>query len=155
MLGKNLLEGRTGPQTQSVEAVKALLSWKGRAVDPLPATVEFIQEGEDSRLILILSNKKDTYYTCTPRTCSCPAKTYNPGQPCKHQRKHFGASMEQAKTGGIRPDMNGFKPVDSIPGEERVAKAAPSMLIDLHDTSDREAAYHSIREDKIMWQAEA
>ena len=37
MSGKKSLEGRTGPITQSVEAVKALLTWKGRAVDPLPA----------------------------------------------------------------------------------------------------------------------
>jgi len=78
------------PQTQTVEAVKALLSWKGRAADPLP---EFVEMGEgDSRLVLVLSNKKDAYYTTTARDCSCPAHNWHPNQRCKHQRKHFPES---------------------------------------------------------------
>ena len=158
MNGKNLLEGRTGPITQSVDAVKLLLSFVGRASDPLPTFAEFGQ-GE-GRVVLVLSNKRDSYYTVTSTKCSCPSATYHNGR-CKHQRRHF--PQEQAMTvadgGSIRPEgkwaggMNG--PVSTIPGEERAAKVAPSMLIDLHDTSDREAAYHSIREDKIMWPAEA
>lgn len=75
------------PITQTVEAVKALLSWRGRAADPLP---EFVEMGEgDSRLVLVLSNKKDAYYTATARDCSCPAHNWHPNQRCKHQRKHF------------------------------------------------------------------
>jgi hypothetical protein len=75
------------PQTQTVEAVKALLSWRGRASDPLP---EFVEMGEgDGRLVLVLSNKKDAYYTVTARDCSCPAHNWHPNQCCKHQRKHF------------------------------------------------------------------
>jgi hypothetical protein len=89
----NLLEGLQGPVSQSVDAVKALLTWKGRAVDPLPPVVEFTHEGEEGRLMLVLSNKKDSYYVTTSANCSCPARTYNPGQPCKHQRKHFGAKV--------------------------------------------------------------
>jgi hypothetical protein len=75
------------PKTQSVEAVKALLAWKGRASDPLPSFIE-MGEGE-SRLVLVLSNKKDCYYVTTARDCSCPARSWHPNQPCKHQRKYF------------------------------------------------------------------
>jgi hypothetical protein len=99
----NLLEGRTGPITQSIEAVKALLAWKGRASDPLPSVVEFANDGEESRLVLVLSNKKNGYYTVTAKACSCPSATYRPGQPCKHQRKHFSAKLEQAMAGSVRP----------------------------------------------------
>ena len=75
------------PKTQTVEAVKALLSWKGRASDPLP---EFVEMGEgESRLVLVLSNKKDCYYVATARDCSCPARSWHPGQRCKHQRRYF------------------------------------------------------------------
>ena len=75
------------PITQTVEAVKGLLTWRGRAIDPLPEFVEL--ETKEGRLVLVLSNKKDAYYTVTPKACSCPASTYNPGQACKHRRKHF------------------------------------------------------------------
>lgn len=75
------------PQTQTLEAVKALLSWRGRASDPLPS---FIEMGEgDSRLVLVLSNKKDCFYVTTAKDCSCPAHNWHPNQRCKHQRKHF------------------------------------------------------------------
>jgi len=63
-----------GPITQSKEAVKALLTWRGRACDPLPEFVE-MSTGED-RLVLVLSNKKDVYYTTTARACSCPAHSF-------------------------------------------------------------------------------
>ena len=153
MNGKNILEGRTGPITQSVDAVKALLSWKKIASDPLPADVSM----DNGRLVLVLSNKKDVYYTVTPTKCSCPAATYHPGQPCKHQRKHFPQEkvVAAAEPSSIRPDMRGFRPISSLPGEERAAKAASLSIIDCHDTSDKDAAYWSIQEDKTMWPAEA
>jgi len=73
-------------KTQSAEAIKGLLAWKKVASDPLP---EFVEMGEgDNRLVLVLSNKKDAYYTVTANGCSCPASTYHHG-PCKHQRKYF------------------------------------------------------------------
>jgi hypothetical protein len=118
---KNLLEGRTGPITQLAEAVKALLTWRGRGTDSMPATLEFINEGEGSRLVLVRSNKKDSYYVVTPAKCSCPAATYHPGQPCKHQRKHFPqVAMPAAEEESIRPEckwpggLNG--PVDECKG---------------------------------------
>jgi len=118
MSGKNRLEGRTGPVTQSVEAVKALLTWKGRAVDPLPSVVEFTRDGEEGRLVLVLSNDKKSYYVTTARACSCPA-AYHQG-PCKHQRKFFGARPEQSMLGSIRPEgkwPGGYNgPVDECKG---------------------------------------
>lgn len=75
------------PKTQSIDSVKALLSWKGRASDPLP---EFVEMGAgESRLVLVLSNKKDCYYVATARDCSCPARSWHPNGPCKHMRKYF------------------------------------------------------------------
>ena len=114
------------PKTQTVEAVKSLLSWRGRAVDPLPQYVELGSKG--GRCVLVLSNKKDCFYVTTARACSCPAAVYNHG-PCKHQRKHFAEQIAKptaSKPGSIRPagkwpgGMNG--PVD--PSElKRPAKA--------------------------------
>jgi hypothetical protein len=109
------------PVTQSIDAVKAFLTWRGRGTDPMPSTLEFVNEGKGSRLVLVLSNKKDSYYAVTPTKCSCPAATYHPGQPCKHQRKHFPqVAMPAERTSeSIRPTckwpggMNG--PVDKIP----------------------------------------
>ena len=99
---RRILVSAEKPQTQTVEAVKALLSWRGRACDPLP---EFVEMGEgESRLVLILSNKKDAYYVTTARACSCPAKTWHPGQRCKHQRAHFPEQPTARQTpAGARP----------------------------------------------------
>jgi hypothetical protein len=116
---KNLLEGRTGPITQSIDAIKSLLAYVGRESDPLPTDVSL----DNGRLVLVLSNKTDSYYTVTAKACSCPAATYYPGQPCKHQRKHFPQVTMPAATASesIRPEckwpggLNG--PVDKISGE--------------------------------------
>ena len=117
MQSKVLIQMET-PVTQSTEAVKALLTWRGRAVDPMPSTLEFVNEGEGSRIVLVLSNKKDSYYVVTPAKCSCPAAIYNPGTACKHIRKHFPQEQAAtvAKSGSIRPECkwpNGLNgPVD-------------------------------------------
>jgi len=102
MSGKTIYDGSV--KTQSIDSVKSLLTWKGRAVDPLPATVEFTHEGEESRLVLVLSNKKDSYYATTATKCSCPSQTYR-GGPCKHMRKHFPQIAKPAATeaGSLRP----------------------------------------------------
>ena len=87
MNGKKLVYQVESPKTQSTESVKALLAWKKVSYDPLP---EFVEMGKgDSRLVLVLSNKKDAYYVTTPRSCSCPSAVYNHGKPCKHSRKYF------------------------------------------------------------------
>jgi hypothetical protein len=122
MSGKNLLEGLQGPVSQSVDAVKALLTWKGRAVDPLPSVLEFTHEGEEGRMVLLLSNQKDNYYVVTPTACSCPARTDRSGEPCKHMRKYFGAKQEQVVIGNVRP-TDSFKQFSLLPGEEKAAEA--------------------------------
>ena len=122
---KNLLEGRTGPQTQSIEAVKALLTWKGRAVDPLPSVVEFANEGEESRLVLVLSNKKNSYYVTTATKCSCPSQIYR-GGACKHMRKFFAERIAKPEARRDEPliQRGGFKPVSLLPSEEKAAEVA-------------------------------
>ena len=74
-------------------------------------------------MVLVLNNKKDAYYVTTPKSCSCPAATYHPGQLCKHARKYFPQPKRDVATEGqdsIRPEgkwpggHNG--PVDEIMG---------------------------------------
>jgi len=151
MSGKNILEGRTGPITQSVDAVKSLLQWKKIASDPLPADVSL----DNGRLVLVLSNKKDVFYTVTATKCSCPSAAYRGGR-CKHMRHYFPQEQVAivAESESIRP-TGSFKPFDLLPSEKRAAKAASLSIIDCHDTSDKDAAYWSIQEDKTMWPAEA
>ena len=84
--------------TQSIDAVKSLLAYVGRSCDPLPTFLEL----PDKTCILVLSNKKDAYYTVTPESCSCPSATYRPGKPCKHQRKYFPETTTAGKS-KIRP----------------------------------------------------
>lgn len=72
-------------KTQSAEAIKSLLTWKKVSSDPLPQEVSL----DAGRLVLVLNNKKDAYYTVTAKGCSCPAAIYHPGTRCKHQRKYF------------------------------------------------------------------
>jgi hypothetical protein len=154
MNGKNMLDGHFGPVTQSVDAIKNLLAYVGRASDPLPSDVSL----ENGRLVLILSNKKDCYYVATARACSCPANTWYPGQRCKHQRKFFEESKEVTKPIASEPlvKRGGFKPFDELPGEKRAAKTSSSLsAIDCHDSTALDAAYHSIRENREMWPAEA
>ena len=90
VFGENTMAARTiinveKPQTQTVEAVKTLLAWKGHPTNELPTDVSL----ENGRMVLVLSNKKDAYYVVTAKECSCPAHNWHPGQRCKHQRKYF------------------------------------------------------------------
>ena len=108
MSGNNLLDKvRSGPVTQSRDAVKTLLAFVGRASDPMPTDVTL----DNGRMVLVLSNKKDAYYTCTARACSCPSATYRRG-PCKHQRKFF-PQAEATKPVSANASL---KPVATWPG---------------------------------------
>jgi hypothetical protein len=102
MSARTLIEMQN-PVTQSLDAIKTFLTWKGRALDPMPSTIEFMQEG-DGRMVLFLSNKKNSYYVVTSTKCSCPSQTYR-GGACKHMRKHFGAKAEaEQSTDSIMQD---------------------------------------------------
>jgi hypothetical protein len=136
------------PVTQDIKAVCGLLAWKGRSSNPLPSFVE-LGSGE-GRVVLVLSNKKDVYYTVTARDCSCPAAIYHHG-PCKHQRKYFPESKAATKPAAIVMERKPFKPF--IEDEARPAKvSAPSfeMVDTTPDANPREVAYWSIQEDKTM-----
>ena len=88
MSGRILLE-LSSPVTQSCEAVKQLIAYHHHGQVPKEMPDFYRLSGE---MVLVLSNKKDAYYVVTPKTCSCPAATYHPGQPCKHRSKFFGPS---------------------------------------------------------------
>jgi len=108
MSEKNLLDKvRSGPVTQSLDAVKILLSFVGIASDPMPSDVTL----DNGRMVLVLSNKKDCYYVVTQKACSCPAASYHHG-PCKHQRKYF----PQAETTKPVSANDSIKPVATWPG---------------------------------------
>lgn len=148
------------PVTQTLEAVKALLAWKGRASDPLPSFIE-MGEGE-SRLVLVLSNKRDAYYTVTARDCSCPARNWHPAQPCKHQRRYFAEPQATTKPeAAIKQPNHGAWHGRNGPiiedGERPFEKAVSSSpLIDTTpDATPAELAYWSIQHDREMWPAEA
>ena len=108
------------PKTQSIDAVKSLLAFVGRASNPLPSDVSL----ENGRVVLVLSNKKDCFYTVTSRACSCPAHNFGHGQRCKHQRKFFPQIAKPAEADSIRPACGAFRPVSLLPSEEKAAAGA-------------------------------
>lgn len=109
-MSKTIYDGES-PKSQSIESVKSLLAFVGRASDPLPTDVSL----DGGRVVLVLSGKRDCYYTVTARGCSCPSSTYRPGQSCKHQRKHFAARDEPLpESRGSLIDTAGFRPVAEV-----------------------------------------
>lgn len=117
----NLLEmARSGPVTQSIDAVKNLLAFVGRASDPMPTDVTL----DNGSLVLVLNGKRDAYYACTAKACSCPAAHWNHG-PCKHQRKYFPQPKIAAPVSAedsiapVAKWAGGFNgPVSLLPSEE-------------------------------------
>jgi len=116
-----LFEGNA-PITQSTEAVRALLKFynHGQEVTELPP---FHRLGAE--MVLVMSNKGDVYYVTTPRDCSCPAQSCNPGQPCEHMRKFFPAPkseapvMEESHAGPLKlaqPPKDSIRPEGKWPG---------------------------------------
>jgi len=91
-MSEKILVQIEAPVTQSTEAVKALLKFynHGQEVAELPPLYRL-----GSEMVLVMSNKGDVYYVTTPRDCSCPAQSYNPGQPCEHMRTFFPAPKSE------------------------------------------------------------
>jgi hypothetical protein len=120
MSERNLLEGRTGPVTQSLDAIKNLLAYVGMASDTMPSDVSL----DNGRLMLVLINKKDAYYTCTSRACSCPGNQFR--HNCKHIRKYFQQAEAEKVVSASEPliQRGGFRPVDLLPSEERALGVA-------------------------------
>jgi hypothetical protein len=147
MAGKTLVQ-LENPTTQRTDAVEALAAYLNK---PIEGGVLDL-----GSLKLVKSNKGDAFYGVTKTKCSCPSAAYRPGQSCKHQRKYFAEIVAQTKPIASEPliKRGGFKPFDELPSE-RAAKASSLSAIDCHDTTTLDVAYHSIREDKIMWPVEA
>ena len=142
------------PTTQTLEAVKSLLAWKGHPSNPLPTDVSL----ENGRLVLVLSNKKDCYYVATARDCSCPARGWHPNQACKHMRRYFPESKATKPTASILPKREPFKPFieDEVVVVKVSATSSSFQLVDtLADPTPRDIAYHSIKEDRESWPCEA
>jgi hypothetical protein len=148
----------SNPKTQSIDAIKALLSWQGRAADPLPSYLEL--GGGEGKVVLVLSNERDSYYTCTKSDCSCPASVYHRG-PCKHRRKYFAGELTTGATkksqGTDLIPRQQFKPFIEDAARPAKATASPSfeMVDTLGEPTAREVAYWSIQADREMWPAEA
>ncbi len=100
MSGKIIYEMES-PKTQSTEAVKALITYFNHGKEPAELPDFFRLTGE---VVLVKSNRGDCYYVTTPKDCSCPARIYNPGKPCKHSRRYFPQlKIAQAREEGIMP----------------------------------------------------
>lgn len=116
MNGNLLDKVRSGPTTQGVDSVKSLLTYLGRPSDPMPIFVEL-----KGNVRLTKSKKGDCYYTTTTKDCSCKARTFNPGTPCKHM-KALEAEIEDES---IAPKFDKpFRPFSLLPSEERKAEVA-------------------------------
>ncbi len=102
MSGGVIVETFVAPTTQTVAGVVSLLKYLNKPFDPLP------QEVKLPGAVLVLSNKRDCYYVTGPKNCSCPARTYRPGQSCKHMRKHFPQTVKSQTMAAA------LEPVDSI-----------------------------------------
>jgi hypothetical protein len=93
MVERTLLDSASCPLTQGIDAVKQLIAYYDHGLAPAEMPPFYRLSGE---MVLVLSNKKDSYYVTTPKTCSCPAATYRPGQ-CKHQRRYFPEPNKEDK----------------------------------------------------------
>ncbi len=170
------------PKTQSIESVKNLLTCIGRSTDPMPSLVDLAggvrltksskgdvyytttptacscparnfnpnKQCEHMKALLAESSRAQAKaHQARQRELRAKAKARvveEPQEPAKRLARPPGDC--------IRPDMAGFKPFSLLPSEEKT-KAILSMLIDLFDTTEREASYWSIEEDKALWPAEA
>ncbi|OPX79245.1 MAG: hypothetical protein A4E45_00774 [Methanosaeta sp. PtaB.Bin039] len=104
MNGKTILS-MTSPVTQTVEAVTQLIKYRNRGQGPAEMP-DFYRIS--ANMVLVRSKKGDAYYVTTPNDCSCPAATYSPGKPCKHQRLYFPAPATTSENLG---DIGDFRPV--------------------------------------------
>ena len=118
MLNKTII---ASPITQGREAVKQLIAYHNHGQDPAEMPDFYRLTGE---MVLVLNNKKDAYYVTTPKTCSCPASAYHPGQPCKHSRKYFPQPKREAATEELtesprrlaKPPEDSIRPTCKWPG---------------------------------------
>jgi len=98
------------PVTQTVEAVQQLIAYFNHGQTPEEMPSFYRLSGE---LVLVQAKKGDAYYVTTPKSCSCPSATYNPGKLCKHSRKYFPQpNREVASTVDLRAALPGWRGPD-------------------------------------------
>lgn len=96
----------SSPVTQSRAAVEQLIRYHNHGQVPVEMPDFYRLSGE---MVLVLNNKKDAYYVTSPKSCSCPAATYHPGQPCKHQKRYFTQPKKEAEaTIDLRASLPGW-----------------------------------------------
>ncbi len=123
--GKTILSV-SSPVTQTAEAVKQLIEYvSGKPCDDLPAVFALANGAQLTR-----SSKSDSYYVTTPTACSCPGRTYHPGQPCKHMKallrgeapKMTEAQAYQARQRGLRAKSKAGSYIPEPEGARRLAR---------------------------------
>jgi len=98
------------PVTQTREAVRQLIKFYNQDQEPVEMPDFYRLSGE---MVLVRSNKGDAYYVTTPKSCSCPSATYNPGKPCKHSRRYFPQPKKEAEaTIDLRASLPGWRGPD-------------------------------------------
>lgn len=135
MSGKTILSVDS-PVTQSREAVETLLKVLRRQVDPLPEVVEMA-----NGVRLVLSGKRDGYYTTSTQTCSCPARTFHPDQPCKHMKALQGGDSVNA----ARAQARAYQAAQ----RERRARAKASSLPEPGDSLMPRGGFRPIAEEVV------
>ena len=94
------------PVTQSREAVKQLIAYFNHGQVPEEMPDFYRLSGE---LVLVKSKKGDAYYVTSPKSCSCPAANYHPGQKCKHSQRFFPPTAKpETEQGDIRATLPGW-----------------------------------------------
>lgn len=106
------------PVTQTREAVQQLIAYFNHWQQPEEMPTFYRLSGD---MALVQSNKGDVYYVTSPKSCSCPAATYNPGRQCKHSRKYFNQPTQPTapENGNLRDSLPGWAgghhgPVEAI-----------------------------------------
>ena len=111
MLTKNLNSETV--KTQTLDSVRELLVYLKRPIEPIPAFIEL-----NGNIRLTKSSKGDCYYTTTLKECSCKARVFNPGKPCKHMALVRAEKDNEIASESLRPTckwpggLNG--PVDEL-----------------------------------------
>lgn len=68
MLVRNLLEGQTGPVTQSIAVMKSMLAFVGRASDPMPSEL-FIKRGGFERFYELFGERATKAFSLCAIDC--------------------------------------------------------------------------------------
>jgi hypothetical protein len=86
-MAERILVESKNPITQSPQAVEALASFTHKEI--IGGVLDL------GKVKLVKSSKGDAFYTTTAKDCSCPARAFHPGRPCKHMRRFNAVSHKE------------------------------------------------------------